>query len=148
MLSSDMRRINKQSGFTLIEVLVASVILFSSIAIVGVVYKGVLVSTVKAEKHMHLASVVTTAVDRIERELKATGNSENNEESGSFILLGVKADWHATLQQSKLPPALFDPESGNFTKVEKQYKRWRVELELSYKGTSQLYSFSGLNWSD
>ncbi|NWL15264.1 prepilin-type N-terminal cleavage/methylation domain-containing protein [Pseudoalteromonas sp. Scap03] len=148
MWASDMQYTKKQSGFTLIEVLVASVILFSSIAIVGVVYKGVLVSTVKAEKHMHLTSVVSTAVDKIERKLKTIGNSAQQEDSGTFVLLGVTANWHAVLVQSKSPPDLFDPDSGKSVQIEKKYNLWRVELKLNYKGTSQVYNFSGLNWSD
>lgn len=143
-----MRATKKQSGFTLIEVLVASVILFSSIAIVGVVYKGVLVSTVKAEKHMHLASVVPTAVDKIERELKTIGNNTQQEGSGTFVLLGVTANWRAVLEKNKYPPELFNPDSGKAVQIEKKYNLWRVELKLNYKGTSQVYNFSGLNWSD
>lgn len=143
-----MRHINSQSGFTLIEVLVASVILFSSIAIVGVVYKGVLVSTVKAENHMHLASVVSTAIDKIERKLKTVGNSEQKEQSGTFMLLGVTANWHGLIEQSTPPPDIFDPDSGKTVQSEKQYNLWHVELTLKYKGTSQLYNFKGLNWSD
>lgn len=138
----------KQTGFTLIEVLVASIILFSSIAIVGVIYKGVIIATVKSEKQVHISSVVPEGVKKIQKELRNKKNNVSTEAQGSLSLLGVNAKWHAVLIKTKLPPETYDPDSGNLVQVNKKYSLWKVNVQFEYKKTIQEYSFNEFTWNE
>ncbi|WP_405598788.1 MULTISPECIES: prepilin-type N-terminal cleavage/methylation domain-containing protein [unclassified Pseudoalteromonas] len=140
--------LKKQAGFTLIEVLVASVILFSSIAIVGVIYKGVIIATVKSEKQVHIASVVPESIKKIQKELRSQKNQQATESQGSLSLLDVNAKWHAALVKSKLPPEAYDPDSGKMTQIDKKYYFWKVNVQFEFKNTVQEYNFNEFTWDE
>ncbi|WP_024611187.1 prepilin-type N-terminal cleavage/methylation domain-containing protein [Pseudoalteromonas sp. TB64] len=138
----------KQAGFTLIEVLVASIILFSSVAIVGVIYKGVIIASEKSENQIYISAVVPESIKIIQKKLRNKQNESSTEESGSVSLLEVDAKWQALLVEAKVPPEYFDPDSGNLTVIDKKYNLWSVDVQFKFKTTIQEYNFYELTWDE
>ena len=59
-----------QAGFTLIEILVASVILFASLAVVSMIYRGAYLSSEKATQHVNISKVLPAVLSTIEYEIQ------------------------------------------------------------------------------
>jgi prepilin-type N-terminal cleavage/methylation domain-containing protein len=134
---------NNQKGFTLIEVLVASFILFLVIAAVTMVYRGALLSSHKAERSLKFSSLVEPISEHIRLTLQSP---INNEVQGQGSMGAITYNWSATEAfQGKAPPS-FDAEQGSVTQGEKTFKLWDVTLELQLKTASRSYYFSEVSW--
>lgn len=88
---------NKQGGFTLVEVLIAAVILFSALAITADLYKASSFTanriTYKANYYQATPIVIAT----IKSELRALSKTRKaTEYSGDFTSAGVNYQWRAT----------------------------------------------------
>jgi prepilin-type N-terminal cleavage/methylation domain-containing protein len=88
---------NKQGGFTLVEVLIAAVILFSALAITADLYKA---SSFTANRITHKANyyqATPVVIATIKSELRALSKKRKLPEySGQFISAGVEYQWQAT----------------------------------------------------
>jgi len=141
-------RIRVNSGFTLIEVMVAAVILFSVIATVSMVYRGAFLSSEKANKHINLTGVLPAVLASIKQELQDVSRSSETEVSRSTNAWQVKYQWSAKLLKLKSAPEKLDVDTGNFVKPPLKYKLWRVELTLERDGLVKQYSYNELGWTD
>lgn len=139
---------NKSEGFTLIEVLVASVILFSAIATVSMIYRGAYISSQKADAHVNIAGIVPIVLDKIRENIREKGNAESVVLKGSDIAFGVNYHWLANQTAFKGPPEYFDPDSGKIIQSDNKYKLWKIDVELSYGVASKQYQFKELSWND
>lgn len=137
-----------QSGFTLIEILVATVILFTSIATVSVIYKGAYLSAEKANAHVTISGVIPMVLNNIRQDIRAQGNSELTELSGKELAWGVNYNWSAAQIAFKAPPDVYDPDNGNMLSSPNKYKLWQVDLIVSYKVARKSYQYNELSWND
>ncbi len=137
---------NKSTGFTLIEVMVASVILFASIAVVSVVYRGAFISSQKAEQHVELSGVLPTVLANIRDEIRSNGNNDLTDISGKSAVWAIKYEWQANLITIKAAAATFSPESGLMETSKPRYKFWQVNLVLTSKSLTKQYSFNEVSW--
>lgn len=137
-----------QSGFTLVEVLVATIILFSSIATVSLIYKGAYLSSVKSNSHVTLSGVIPVVLSNIRENIRSQGNTELTELSGKERAWGVAYDWDALQVEFKAPPDIFDPDKGTMLVSPKKYKLWEVNLKLTYMLASRNYKYNELSWND
>ena len=135
-------------GFTLIEVLVASVILFASIAAVTMVYRGAYLSSAKAEQHVTLAGLVPIILANAMQDIRAQGNSLETEITQNGRVWGTKYKWQANLIAFKSAPKRFDPDDGKYITQPAKYKLWQVKLQIDHKSTTQHYEFHELSWTD
>jgi len=138
--------IKQTSGFTLVEILVASVILFTSIAMVSMVYRGAYISTEKADGHINITGVFPAILATIREDIRAQGNSKLSLLKNESNMWGVNYQWQANLLQHKSAPKRFDPSMGGFVTPAKKYKLWRVELVLKRKSLMKKYQFNELSW--
>jgi len=132
-----------QKGFTLIEVLVASFILFLVIAAITMVYRGALLSSHKAERSLQFSSLVEPISEQIRLNLQSP---TNNEVQGQGSMGAITYNWSAIQAfQAKSPP-LFDAEQGSVTQGAKTFKLWDITLELQLKTATRNYHFSEVSW--
>lgn len=83
-------------GFTLIEVLIAAVILFSALAITTELYSASSLSAEKAIKNSQVSQASLVAVQSIKAELrKKAENRKLSEHQGSVVVMGVEFRWFA-----------------------------------------------------
>jgi prepilin-type N-terminal cleavage/methylation domain-containing protein len=132
------------SGFTLVEVLVASVILFSVIATVSMVYRGAFLSSEKANNHINISGVLPSVLANIRTDIR--DNSLENSLSGKSEAWGVNYQWQASVIEQKYPPKKFDDFTHQISKAKIYYKLWQVSLTLEYNGLTKQHVFKELSW--
>ena len=134
-----------QKGFTLIEVLVASFILFLVIAAVTMVYRGALLSSHKAERTLQFSSLVEPISEQIRLQLQSSTNT-NSELQGQGSMGAITFNWVATQAFQAKAPALLDAESGDITQGNKTFRLWHIALQLELKNAIRDYHFSEVSW--
>jgi len=135
-------------GFTLLEVLIASVILFSSIAAVSLIYRGAYLSSEKATNTIKLSSVLPSILTVIEAEIKQQSKLPNNALSGKGNAWQVSYSWKAELVSMEKAPDRIDPNSGANKTSPLKYKLWQVDLTTKFNNKEALYSYVELGWND
>nr|WP_206484699.1 prepilin-type N-terminal cleavage/methylation domain-containing protein [Thalassotalea sp. G2M2-11] len=135
-------------GFTLIEVLVAAMILFSSLAIISVIYRSALIASDKAEKHVNIANIVPNILTNVQLDIRSQANQDNKFISGKGADWGAEYSWSANLIDYKSPLPVYDIDTGNFTEKAKKYKYWQVSLIVFIGKTQQQFSYNEVSWND
>ena len=134
-------------GFTLIEILVASVILFSSIATVSMVYRGAFLSSERANKHVNVTAVLPAILAIIKNEIQIQSNSTEVTLNNKSSAWAVNYHWQASLLAFKTAPPLFDVDSGKMSTPPKKYKLWLVNLTLESNGLTKRFQFNEYSWT-
>lgn len=137
-----------KSGFTLIEVLVASMILFASITAISLIYKGAYLTSVKSDAHITVSGAVPVILANIKDKIRAEGESTAVKLSGEGNVWGVQYSWQAELENIKAAPNLFDPDSGKDVESPQKYKLWQVDLNIHYKTLKQPYQYNEISWNE
>lgn len=132
------------NGFTLIEVLIASVILFSSIALVAEIFSLSSLSSEKISKIQHVNQVTPLVLDRTRLEVEELGGVSAEQASlrGSFILSDVAVEWSAERIESLTPITQLE---DNVIRSPK-FALYQVNNNLTYKSHTQNSSFKVLAW--
>lgn len=107
------RSIRQQNaGFTLIEVLIASVILFSALAITAELYSASSLSAQKASNKAHFYQINPIAITTIKTEIRQlTENRKLAELSSEFTISGVHYQWQAQRVEFKPRAPEYDDSS-------------------------------------
>ncbi|ATC93391.1 type IV pilus modification PilV family protein [Pseudoalteromonas tunicata] len=142
------RKKNQRAGFTLIEVMIASVILFSSISVLALIYKGVVVSTIKAEEHVSISFAVPFIQKEIRKNILSNTKPDSESMSGQGNILNAKYKWSANVTLYESPPKSYDPETGALVTHPKKYKKWLVDLSISVNSTNQSYQYGEVSWHE
>jgi len=148
MTSRTITQKKRDKGFTLIEVLVASVILFSAIAMVSLVFRGAFLSSEKANNHITLTGVLPSILATVKHNIQTQGNSTNNKLEENNSVWGVEYYWQASLLEQKSAPRKFDPTTQQLDTPPLKYKLWQVQLSLMINGLTKEYQFNELSWTD
>lgn len=135
-------------GFTLLEILVASVILFSSIAAISLVYRGALLSAEKANAHVTISGVIPNVLGQIRQNIRSKGDLQVTELKGLAESWGVKYRWTALQTLFKAAPATLDFENVGYTVPPNKYKLWNVSVTLEFKGVEKNYEFQEMSWNE
>jgi prepilin-type N-terminal cleavage/methylation domain-containing protein len=139
-------RISNNHGFTLLEVLVASTILFASIAAVTLIFKSAYVASDKAQRKLVQTSVIPALLPIIQQEIRSQTTSQTDELTGNGTLWGEKYQWRSHVIAYKSPAEKFDVDTTRMESFPKRYKKWQVELTVGV-GRSQLnYQYHELSW--
>ncbi|WP_170309532.1 PulJ/GspJ family protein [Litorilituus lipolyticus] len=128
-------------GFTLIEVLIASVILF---AIITLLYQAIAQSTHSsdiARKNLEINSVMPLITGKIKSQL--SGRFFQVQNSGEGELLGINYIWHAEqLQKKPLRQSFADQDFENYTNI----FLWQVSLTLHSHSKNQTIRYQEVSW--
>jgi len=134
----------KQIGFTLIEILIAGVILFSVISIVSTVYRGAVLSSGKASRSIELSAAVPLLLDTIRFHIRQSKESSSLNQEG--IIDGIIFQWQANIIKEGAPPKRFSPEDGSIIDFSPRFYLWKVELQLEKGERQEYYEFEELSW--
>lgn len=140
--------IKKQSGFTLMEVLIAGLILFMTISTTTLIYRGAMLSSQKAEQTLVLNGYFPFAIEQVEEQMRQQKNANQTALEGSGAILDSTYSWQAKLLIAKSPlPSLG---AGTYKLIEKpaRYKLWKVDLTLKYMNGEKLYIYKELTFQD
>ncbi|MEW6989431.1 type II secretion system protein J [Colwelliaceae bacterium 6441] len=151
MLKTKIRRCfcaEQSQGFTLIEVLVATVILISSIAVLTMVYRGAYISSETANKQVLLVGKLPPILAQIKRDIRKLGNTSQVTINQKGNAWDVQYQWEAVQLEFKGAPDKLDPDSGEYLTPEKKYKLWQVTLLLKAGSLTKEYSFKELSWNN
>ncbi|NMP32946.1 prepilin-type N-terminal cleavage/methylation domain-containing protein [Thalassotalea sp. M1531] len=135
-------------GFTLIEILVATVILLSSLAVINALFSGALLASNKAGNHVQIANITPILVSNIQLEIRDKGNQNANSLFGDGTLWGANFEWQADLIEYSAPPSTYDVETGTYTHKDKKYKLWLVKLIVAHKTSKQEFTYKELSWNE
>jgi prepilin-type N-terminal cleavage/methylation domain-containing protein len=135
-------------GFTLLEVMIATVILFSVIASVSLIYRGAFISSEKANKNIEIATVIPAIISQIQSDIRSQSNQEVSKLKGNGKIWNIQYTWQASLLEYKSAPEKFDVDLGKFITPPLKYKLWSVQLELSHNGVNKYFQFKEMSWSN
>lgn len=140
-------KVKRQNGFTLIEVLVASVILFATITLVSDMFRGSFTASEKANRHVTIAGIMPIALKQIQAAVRHQAQSGEQSLSGSNVFWGVSVNWQARQVEFKSAPPLYDYDSGKYQQMPNKYSLWQVSTEFSYGNTTTEHSFYEVSWN-
>jgi len=140
--------IGKIEGFTLIEVLMASVILFASIATVSMIYSGAFISSERANQHVKLSSILPSLLANIRDDIRTEGNTLETQLTQKGQVWSIDYQWRANLVDQKSAPSKLDVDTGDYITPPLKYKLWQVNLETKYQSTVKEYQFYQVSWTD
>lgn len=128
-------------GFTLIEVLIAAIILFSSLAITAQLYSASSLSADKAastaQYYQQAELVITTIKSQLRERYKRNKNTQLQDE---IEIAGQIYTWQALKTASIAPPMDIDDTEP----PEPRFARFLVTVELASKGKS--FQFETVAW--
>lgn len=130
----------KQHGFTLIEVLLASFILFLVLTSMTMVYRGALLSSTKAERSLSVSAAVPSIRILVTDKFRNTVNTGSHRGIGRYGDLGYK--WVATLAHIGQPSTILQEDSGR----QLRYFLWDIQLTVTLDSVSRSYDFRELSW--
>jgi prepilin-type N-terminal cleavage/methylation domain-containing protein len=133
----------RSTGFTLVEVLIASVILFAAITIAADTYRTHLITPEKATATAKMLTPLPLIVGTIRNDLQ---QSPTESLEGRGELLGVRYDYRADTLQFAPPPRRFDPDRGEFRDYPPRYRLYGVKLNLYWQRRSRQFEYRELAW--
>lgn len=135
----------KQAGFTLIEVLIAAMIMFSVLATAALAFKNASQNSAQAEKNIQLLAPLALIKDHIVSKLNPM---EDQQLAGSGQVLGVEFAWQAEVLVHAAPVGSYNIDLGSFVEYEPRFLVYQVKLELSYDGLKRQQQYKELLWQD
>ena len=131
------------NGFTLVEVLIAALILFTSLAIIADIFKSSTLLAEKAAETARMYQVHPTAVSAIKTQLRdAVRESKAVSINGSVLIFGITYEWRAERYIFNAPP----PDSLTGAQYPNLYGVYEVIVESKYKGKVQDFTFKAASW--
>lgn len=137
----------RQRGFTLIEVLIAAVIMFTVLATATLSVRTALHASERAARTTELLAPLPWITPTIRTSLREISNDKlPSEHDGGGILFGVEYRYHATLVRFGAPPARFDVDAADFVEYAPRFGLYDVELELEREGETSRFVYQELAW--
>ena len=133
-------------GFTLIEVLVATVIMISSIAAITMIYRGVIVSSERAAANIQISSVVEATLGEIKEQIQTLSDKEITNLNGNGSQLNISYSWSAELLNFEAAPPTYDIDQARLIQPEEKYMLWSVTVSFSHKNVRKEYSYREVSW--
>lgn len=132
---------NKMNGFTIIEVLIASFILFLVISSASLIFSSTIKSKHAATESLNLHGYVPILMDHIGVQIKRETSSVSLKDR-SANLFDIHYEWSAEVSSRK---TVRSRETLSETGVTEALL-WDVDLTISTKTKSETFEFSILSW--
>lgn len=133
----------RQSGFTLVEVLIAAVIMFTVLATATLSLRGALVASERASRTTELLAPLPWITPAIRDSLLENPAFER---SGEGAMFGVDYRYEAVMARSGSPPPRFEPEIADFMEYAPRFLLYDVELTLERDGETTQFLYQELAW--
>lgn len=138
----------QERGFTLVEVLVAGLILFLTIASTTLIYRSSALSSQRAEMAIVLNGYLPFAMEKIEIEMNSPNYARSENLNGKGEVAGIRFDWSARKNLRKSPLPRLGPLGGEMIEQPARYSIWRVELRMYYQGESKVFEYQELTYQE
>ncbi len=136
-----------ERGFTLIEVLIAAVIMFTVLATATVSLRGAMHASERASRKTELLAPLPWITPTIRERLREhPGDKLATERSGEGVVFGVEYRFHASLVRSGAPPSRFDVDAAEFVEYAPRFGLYDVELQLEREGEKSRFIYQELAW--
>lgn len=140
---SNFRKYKHNEGFTLIEVLISAVILFSSIALVAQLFSASSLSSKKATKVAQYNQVVPLVNTMIKVDIQQRAKNRSLEQmEGSMNFFDIDFIWRAE-RVSFLPPPMSDDDEEPWTP---RFGLFNVSVVTLQSQKEMQYSFNVATW--
>jgi type II secretory pathway pseudopilin PulG len=136
---------NKSAGFTLVEVMIAGVILIMSLTTMTLVYRGAALSSEKAADNIEFSASVGLIFNTIQGRIRGANAVEPL--SGEGVLDGVNYHWISTLIEKKGAADRLNAESGEWQAQPERVYLWNIQLTVERGSKQRAYSYKELSWS-
>lgn len=133
----------RQRGFTLIEVLIAAVIMFTVLATATMSLRGALLASERAARTTELLASLPWITPTIRDSLRQDPAPER---SGEGVMFGVAYRFRATTVRFGAPPRRFDPDVTEFIDYPPRFRLYDVELQLERDGEKETFLYQELAW--
>lgn len=133
-------------GFTLIEVLIAGVILFMVIAVTTLVYRSALLSSNKAEQVLAITGYLPIIIDNITEDLQRQDTGSQNSLQGHGNTMQVTYNWRARLIQSHSALPVLNSFSGESVVQPARYRLWEMDLTLTLGDSTRRYEYEDFTY--
>lgn len=134
---------NKNKGFTLLEVLIAAIILFTALALASEIFKSATLSSDIAVKNAKYYQVTPSAITAIKFDLRSkVKNSDISEANGELELFGIYYSWRATREIFNSPPT---DELSDFSE-RNRFSIYIVEVLAKNAGRERTFTFKVATW--
>ncbi|MFT4925938.1 MAG: prepilin-type N-terminal cleavage/methylation domain-containing protein [Phenylobacterium sp.] len=131
-------------GFTLIEVLIASVILFLFLAIASQAFNQSATASRKAERAVKVAGLLPLLTENIRSEIVAV--QQITDQSGQGSLFGLHYQWQATLLERLGPPRRLDAEVEGLKTYDERFNLWQVNVTVSEGSYQRSWQYEEISW--
>ncbi len=135
------------AGFTLIEVMIATVIMFSVLSFVALSFKSAQQTSQKVSEMITMMGPVPMIVDTIRHQIRENTDLQA-EIVGAGSVLGMQYQWRAQRLEYRQPPNRFDPDLGAFVDYAPRFHLYEIELTLARQNKSRTFTYKELAWSD
>lgn len=135
--------VRQQTGFSLVETLVAAMILFSVLSTAFLAFQGSILSSAKAQSRIELLASVPLIRRDISQRLISTSNL-----SGRGVMGLFRYSWTAT---PRVSGSAFNPslgESPTPSSEDREFVLWDVVFQVESSDSQREFTFVELGWSD
>ena len=134
---------NRQRGFTLLEVLIAATILFTVLAVATETYRNSLLASGRAQGLVTMLTPLPLITSAIRNQLRSNPVEKL---SGSSELLGVDYEWEAITVRYGSPPYRFDPDVTDFVSYPKRFRLYDITLKLRGAKQERVFLYQEIAW--
>jgi prepilin-type N-terminal cleavage/methylation domain-containing protein len=135
--------VNRQRGFTLLEVLIAATILFTVLAVATETYRNSLLASSRAQGLVTMLTPLPLITSAIRNQLRSNPVEKL---SGSSELLGVGYEWEAITVRYGSPPYRFDPDMTDFVSYPKRFRLYDIRLKLRRAKQEREFLYQEIAW--
>jgi prepilin-type N-terminal cleavage/methylation domain-containing protein len=135
--------VRTQRGFTLVEVLIAAVIMFTVLATATLSLRSAFTASERAARVTELLAPLPWITPLIRESLRADPAPERE---GGGRLFGVDYRFHATTARYGAPAPRFDPDVTDFVEYPPRFRLYDIELELERDGETETFLYQELAW--
>ena len=134
---------NRQRGFTLLEVLIAATILFTVLAVATETYRNSLRASSRAQGLVTMLTPLPLITSAIRNQLRSNPVEKLD---GRSELLGVGYEWEAITVRYGSPPYRFDPDVTDFVSYPKRFRLYDITLKLRLAKQERVFLYQEIAW--
>lgn len=135
---------NKAKGFTLIEVLIAAMIMIAVLTLTAMSFQSARSSNEAAAKTLQLLAPLPLITDTIRAQIREKATDSLN---GDGSLNGVSYSWSATTEVFAAAPPAYSAENDEYTPYPKRFRLYLVKLTLSAGRKSESFEYKEFAWT-
>lgn len=134
----------RTKGFTLVEVMIAGVILIMTVTAMTMVYRTAALSSGKASDNVEFSASVGMIFNTIQGHVR--GGNATEAMSGDGHLASVDYRWTTELITKKGAAEKFDIDEGEWVEQPVRFYLWNVELIVTRGSKERIYNYKELSW--